>query len=133
MSDPTTPPAAARCEPKPCPFCSADTILLPVGENWLVGCTNLLCDVFGPSRPTQEKAVAIWNDRMPASHATHAAALRVVEAARKVRTEAGWLTVQLPARLRKAERPNDSVNRAFRAFDEALAAFDAAQQKEPTP
>jgi hypothetical protein len=125
MTDPTIPPAAARCEfPRP-----AD--LMRDADRWAKTNADAVTDgsraqVIYCIRDAQHdiaeltREVRMWRTigslPQPSPRATHAAALRVVEAARNM---AGSYT-----------RPNadpDLILRMLREVDAALAAFDAAQ------
>jgi len=107
MDDPTT----------PCPWCGAFGYLTgreDLDSSWVVRCKNFDCAAEGPARLSPMTAFGAWEARTPT--ATHAAALRVVEAARKmVGHEDGEVVLHLgfePEML------------------DALAAFDAAKGGE---
>ena len=112
MPDPTTPPAAARCEPYLCSWCGEKPSMDMMGGRWFVACDNDDCCQSGPTRPTRDEAVAAWNANH--SRATHAAALRVVEAARG-------------AVLCDVDGNPIKLNENDVHLIEALAAFDAAK------
>ena len=117
MSDPTTPPAAARCAPAK-PRRTRQLAICPAPHG---ACSHPeICQSHG---------CAVWESRGNIARAEakqreatiHAAALHVVDAARRLATK-----------MAHGAYPLDVLDE-IEAVEDAVDAFDAAQQKEPTP
>ncbi len=56
---------------KPCPFCGAAVYHVATAYGKIyIRCPHTLCDVRGPHRQTEAKAIAAWNRRAPPEKAT---------------------------------------------------------------